>query len=71
MADEFGAFSSAFPQTSKKSNQRESAWASWPTFQEDPPPIDDFDDEDDDEFGKNGWQDRKNLLLFIATIVVH
>lgn len=55
MADEFGAFSSGFSQPSQKRDRQESAWASWPTFQEEPPPVDDFDDEDDDEFGKNGW----------------
>lgn len=52
MADDFGAFSSAFSQPSQKEDRHESAWAMWPAFQEEPPPIDDFDEEDDDEFGK-------------------
>ena len=52
MADDFGAFSSAFSQPPQKGDRSESAWSSWPAFQDEPPPIDDFDFEDDEEFGK-------------------
>lgn len=52
MADDFGAFNSAFSQPPQKEDRSESAWSSWPAFQDEPPPINDFDDEDDDEFGK-------------------
>lgn len=52
MADDFGAFNSAFSQPPQKDDRSESAWSSWPAFQDEPPPIMDFYEEDDDEFGK-------------------